>query len=80
MHPESEVGAAVSSPWGPTEAQRAPAEAAVRGAGPGAEDAAAPGGQWAQTETAGGDEEGAVPHLTLEEQIDGGLEKEVSKM
>lgn len=45
MHPEPEVGAAVSSPRGPTETQRAPAEAAGRGAGPGAEDAAAPSGQ-----------------------------------
>lgn len=65
LHPAAEVGAAVSSPWSPAQAQRAAAEAAGGGGGPGGEDEAAAGSQWAQTEAAGGDEEGTIFRDTL---------------
>lgn len=65
LHPAAEVGSVFSSPWGPAEAQGAAAEA-ERGRGqPGGEDEAAAGGQWEQTEAAGGHEGGAVSQSTL---------------
>lgn len=45
VHPAAEVGAAVSSPRGPAEAQGAPPEAAGGRRRPGREDEAAPDGQ-----------------------------------
>lgn len=69
LHPAAEVGAALSSPWGPAEAQGAPAEAADGGGEPDGEDEGAPDGQWEQTETAGGYEEGTILYSNIKTDI-----------